>query len=294
MADIRTFLEKIKTAVYGRDVRQAIHDGIRCCYEDGKAGATDLTAREDISKLQEDTGRGLVKASYSCQDLADVTQAIITEIANMTIDSVKTVGVKLNTDFHQCAAKLTIYLGLNPDGQYVSNAELATTDGHRLYTYGHVAAGALLNEMVFSEWEWENPPMNSVGTEYCTTERYMGSPVYIRNVQFYSSDLPSALKTTVSKSVEVSAMPIVVSASGMLCLTTYGSDDMVASRDFYQDPGMYADEGITGNLFCISTHSYRNASANKFNLEVAFGALSDYALSSMGGEVTVTVKYIKT
>ena len=294
MADIRTILEKIKTAVRGRDVRQAICDGIRCCYMDGKVGATDLTAREDILKIQADISKGLVKGSYACHDLAEVHQAILEEVTNMTVDSMKTVGVKLDMDFHQCAAKLTIYLGLNPDGQYVSNAELATTDGHRLYTYGYVASGALINEMVFSEWEWENPPMNSVGTEYCTTERYMGSPVYVRTMQFYTSDLPSAIKTAVSKSVEVSAMPVVVSVSGMLCLATYGADGMVISRDFYQDPGMRADGGASEDLFCISTQGYRDTSTNKFHLAVALGALSDYALSSGGGEVTVAVKYIKT
>ena len=46
MSDIQTLLNQIRTAIYGRDVRQAIHDAIRKCYDEGKAGATDLTARE--------------------------------------------------------------------------------------------------------------------------------------------------------------------------------------------------------------------------------------------------------
>jgi len=50
VSDIQTLLGLIKTAIYGRDVRQAIHDAIRKCYDDGKAGATDLTARE-LAKL---------------------------------------------------------------------------------------------------------------------------------------------------------------------------------------------------------------------------------------------------
>ena len=49
MAGIQEYLDKIKTAVYGRDVRQAIHDAIKTCYDDGSAGATDLTARENAS-----------------------------------------------------------------------------------------------------------------------------------------------------------------------------------------------------------------------------------------------------
>lgn len=48
MANIVDYLNQILSAVYGRDVRQAIHDAIHKCYEDGKAGAVDLVARENI------------------------------------------------------------------------------------------------------------------------------------------------------------------------------------------------------------------------------------------------------
>lgn len=37
MAEIKDYLAEIITAVYGRDVRQAIHDAINQCYVDGKA-----------------------------------------------------------------------------------------------------------------------------------------------------------------------------------------------------------------------------------------------------------------
>lgn len=49
MADIQTYLKAIMSAVYGKDVRKSIHDGIKQCYYDGKAGAIDLEARERIS-----------------------------------------------------------------------------------------------------------------------------------------------------------------------------------------------------------------------------------------------------
>lgn len=50
MADslIEQYLNKILEAVYGKDVRQAIHDGIQQCYYDGKAGSIDLEARQQI------------------------------------------------------------------------------------------------------------------------------------------------------------------------------------------------------------------------------------------------------
>ena len=41
-------LQQLLNAVYGKDVRQAIHDAIHQCYADGKAGSVDLVARENI------------------------------------------------------------------------------------------------------------------------------------------------------------------------------------------------------------------------------------------------------
>lgn len=51
MSNIEQNLEKILASRYGKDVRQAIHDSIHDCYEDGKAGAVDLVARERIDNL---------------------------------------------------------------------------------------------------------------------------------------------------------------------------------------------------------------------------------------------------
>lgn len=51
MADIQNLLRQLLQAVYGKDVRQAIHDAIHQCYEDGKVGAVDLVAREQIANL---------------------------------------------------------------------------------------------------------------------------------------------------------------------------------------------------------------------------------------------------
>lgn len=65
MSDIETNLNTIITAVHGRDVRQAIHDAIHDCYEDGKAGATDLVARERISEIVTDSTGSL--SGYSVQ-----------------------------------------------------------------------------------------------------------------------------------------------------------------------------------------------------------------------------------
>lgn len=46
MADVQALLKSILTAIYGKDVRQSIHDAIQQCYYDGKAGGNDLEARD--------------------------------------------------------------------------------------------------------------------------------------------------------------------------------------------------------------------------------------------------------
>lgn len=51
MSDIEQNLAFILSSRYGKNVRQAIHDSIHDCYEDGKAGAIDLVARERIDNL---------------------------------------------------------------------------------------------------------------------------------------------------------------------------------------------------------------------------------------------------
>lgn len=51
MATIQTYLDQIINAIYGKDVRQAIHDGIQQCYYDGKVGAVDLEARQRIDEI---------------------------------------------------------------------------------------------------------------------------------------------------------------------------------------------------------------------------------------------------
>lgn len=53
MSNIEENLAFILSSRYGEDVRQAIHDAIHDCYEDGKAGAVDLIAREQIADTDE-------------------------------------------------------------------------------------------------------------------------------------------------------------------------------------------------------------------------------------------------
>lgn len=54
MSKIIEYLKKIRTAVYGKDVRESIAEAIEQCYHDGKAGAVDLIAREKLETVGKD------------------------------------------------------------------------------------------------------------------------------------------------------------------------------------------------------------------------------------------------
>lgn len=49
MAAIDDYIQKIRYAVYGREIREAIANGIQQCYNDGKAGIEDQIARNQAN-----------------------------------------------------------------------------------------------------------------------------------------------------------------------------------------------------------------------------------------------------
>lgn len=70
-------LKKIKQAVLGGEVRDAIHDAIHECYEDGHAGSTDLIARERIEVVSDDTSNKIrrTQANLTVKDIAGKAMA---------------------------------------------------------------------------------------------------------------------------------------------------------------------------------------------------------------------------
>jgi len=71
MSNIETNLAKIKTAVYGEEVRDAIHDAIHDCYEDGKAGDIDLVAREEIADVNNRISNIIAQSGTSDTEVVD-------------------------------------------------------------------------------------------------------------------------------------------------------------------------------------------------------------------------------
>lgn len=83
MATIQDYLNLIKTAIYGKDVRQAIHDGIQQCYYDGRAGATDLSARQRLDTAEPKI-TSLESRMSTAEDDIDVLDARVDQIVAPT------------------------------------------------------------------------------------------------------------------------------------------------------------------------------------------------------------------
>ena len=74
MSNIQENLKKIREAFYGKEVRQAIHDSIHDCYEDGKSGATDLIARERLDVVENNKADNTALEDEKNQRIAAITQ----------------------------------------------------------------------------------------------------------------------------------------------------------------------------------------------------------------------------
>lgn len=84
MSDIEKYVHDIENAVKGKEVRSAIANGIRQCYEDGKAGEVDLIAREGVTRLNEQKADA-IKLDKEISDRSNSDMAINARIDNLVI-----------------------------------------------------------------------------------------------------------------------------------------------------------------------------------------------------------------
>ena len=99
MADILDILNIIRQAQYGREVRQAIVDGISQCYEDGKAGVNDLEARrliEAVTAVNEQQEVEIINLHMQIEEI--ISGGSSTETVDTTTTEVPTVVFDTGTE----------------------------------------------------------------------------------------------------------------------------------------------------------------------------------------------------
>lgn len=110
MADsnIEQLLKQILDTKLGKDMRQAIHDGIEQCYEDGKVGAVDLVARQridNLSKLEPGSTTGDaelrdIRIGYDGTEYETAGEAVRGQIGSLYED-IEIISAISNVNFEQ-------------------------------------------------------------------------------------------------------------------------------------------------------------------------------------------------
>lgn len=125
MSNIEQNLAFILSSRYGKDVRQAIHDAIHDCYEDGKAGATDLVAREQIANLVANEGSTskdseLVDIRVGANGIAYTSAG---EAVRSQFDEEKTKAQNFSRSFNLLNENDVVDGYLNEEEQLIPNSE---------------------------------------------------------------------------------------------------------------------------------------------------------------------------
>lgn len=115
---------------------------------------------------------------YIYIDNWDDLDAFIVDVASrMTVHTEHSYSISLATVVLYGAARLRIFKGID-DGRETVRVDLYVSGCHTLHRTAY-EKGA--DNWVWYEWEWDTPPMLS-GIEYKTSERWLGKPVYTKNV----------------------------------------------------------------------------------------------------------------
>ena len=102
----------------------------------------------------------------------------------------------------------------------------------------------------WEEWEWENPPITT-GTQYRTTQRYDGKPVYAKNISFGA--LPKNTEKTVEHGLSGGQIDTIVSFDVFAYET---GSTVVRKLPFFTTSGsLRADGYITGARVGVVTQA---------------------------------------
>lgn len=284
MAGIETYLERIKNAVYGREVRQAIHDGIHQCYEDGKAGAVDLVAREEIAQLVAPSGEapsaaevtdarvGADGTTYST--LGNAIREQITELKNdltgfiyKEVTDSAAASQYYNIDFPisvKSGDKIKFVLD-SYDGNYLG--------GYRVFLYKTDDSYVVTS------------PMRHIGDvgEYAVTDTYVrGMFQIIRSTAETGTE--AAFRVLIDKGMSKSIFYIADANKNDFVQITGQKQVKVENTTFMSAKNMYdISVGYTSGIFYNSATPTENANYFASNAMYGFEVGETYAVSRAGG-----------
>ena len=120
MSDIMNELKTIREARYGKEVRESIAAGIETCYKEGRAGTTDLQARQDLltTKTELDVERKRLNELDSTK--ASKTELDVERKRLNELDSTKASKTELDVERKRINQMTKL-----PDGSTTGDAELA-------------------------------------------------------------------------------------------------------------------------------------------------------------------------
>lgn len=167
-------------------------------------GAVRYDAAQSLAAAQQSQARGNINAAPGGYGLGSVAKYLSAD------DDLNTIGaagwywwgpVPQNGPNSCPYSTMRVDCGEKATGNYATQT---------VYFISGKRGGVLRRFCVDDEWfpwEWENPPM-WLGSEYRTTERYLGKPVYVKKVDFGSAPAANikevSCATNVNKLVEFS------------------------------------------------------------------------------------------
>lgn len=128
MSNIEQNLAFILSSRYGKDVRQAIHDAIHDCYEDGKAGSIDLVAREQIANLVATVPEGTEKDSELVDARVDFEGVTYPSLGEHIRDIGKYVGKQRKITFRVDYPNIGMYVGKSATGINFGNMAMRASN----------------------------------------------------------------------------------------------------------------------------------------------------------------------
>ena len=187
-----------------------------------------------------------------------IHEFVATELDKMQYDTIRDFAIRVDGSKYPDGAKLSLHKFRVSSGQPVATAWFEWGDGTASHIIANMAADST---WAFGEMAWRDPPM-LLGVEYRTTERYNGSPVYVKRID--CGIAPNNSRTTVAHGI--TGIDRMVSLEGV-----------ATSDDFYQQLPLISSTGVP--------HLKVYASSTEI-LVVSFADTSMYS-------VEVVLKYTK-